>query len=408
MKKVLLFASVLAAAFSASAADEQLLTVTKYPSSAYEALPIPQTLNDTVNQFWATQLITGKQAVAVNGLIATTDSVVKSWWNDNAKDAPGQYTFDWSGSALKVSFANQYLDDKTAKKNYKSFSCQWGHLVDGAGTKNDKPTNLYGYTVGAGNPATYTASPAKDTLNAIFADLSTNARVFVTAKATKKTNVRVDIKDKNGRLANARAPHQWLQAGADYATLEFAWDYRPDDGNGGVIYDYEGSTEDAGAFNTGMAVDGWAGDWFQIAQGRYTATAAPLYGRSDFGAGGVALDLRYICGISITFDDGQFSTTYSLEDTKDVFIKDIVVGKGTAPENINPEISAVKSVSSDVKGIEVGQAGTVLTVDGDFQILTIEGTVVASANGSFDAVVLPAAPYVVKNAKGAKLVSIVK
>lgn len=316
MKKLFIVAGLLASAAVVTAKPDQ---------NALESGLFSINVNDTANKFWVTKQIVGPTFGAVN-LISDDLTVFNQWkWGT----AEGQYTpsiVNVDGvNALQVRFINKLPNGGLS--NYSDFSLKWFSFLHPA------PLNPFGYKIESNN---YVATPTVDTMYSAVVDMEKNPVVRMIAKSDKKVNVRLDVIDANGRVANTLAPHHWLQGNNELDTLEFRWNYKSYTSDGSINYHYENPETDE--FDVAAASDGWSDSFLDVRQGRNSDS---LFFHNRFGyPGAVLLDLAKIVGIAITFDDGSIGQdSQDVGTQKTVIIKQITVGGNGSPVNISNYIT---------------------------------------------------------------------
>lgn len=359
MKKVLLFASALTVGFASMAQmNTSLYKVT--------GCPLNVALNDTANKYYQ---VTNLDTKKVNALSIVDSAAIKSgklYWPTTQFDIKAENNA-W---VVKFDRVNGVLGD-----NYTDFNYKWVSWVDKTGKAVDKPTKPFPYAAPTGTVAapvfTPVASADQDTLRGYLVDLSSEPVVYLKAKSDKKTNIRIDLIDKNNRISNTLAPHHWLPAGEE-TVLEFRWDKTKADGIT-VDWKYEDAVSDD--FNIGCAVDGWAGDWWGLNFGRNTpegGTPSPFLGGKNAWDGAIMLDLSSIAGLAFHVEDGTITKDHELDTLKTITISKIIVGN--ADKAVHLESNAVKPTFSYVGAKEVSGDINFMTTIGEDKSAVAEVT----------------------------------
>lgn len=407
MKKVLLFASALTMGVAAMA--QMNTELYKVAGS-----PLPIALNDTANKYYQVTSLDTKKVSALSIVDSAAISSKKLWWPE------AQFKIKAVDNAWVVDFDRV---GGTTGANYSDFNYVWTSWVN---TKPiDKPTNPFPYKKPTGTAAApvFTKATTQDTMRGYLVDMSENPVVTMLVKSTKKTNIRVDLIDKNRRVANTLAPHRFLAAQDKFIVLEFRWDKKKADG---TTVDWKFEDADNDEFNVGCAVDGWAGDWWGIDFGRGTAGAPFLNGKNAWD-GAIMLDLSSIAGIAIHVEDGTITKDHNLDTAKTITIKDIVVG--SAEKAVRLDSNAIKPRYDYKNAVEVSgelvslgedktkpelsvypTIGTVFNVEEEAELISVETGVVvkSSVEGVINAAGVSAGVYAVKTKSGKSALVIVK
>lgn len=406
MKKVLLFASALAFASAVTAQSKVLNSLPAMDRSLYKATgsPYDQDLNDSVNDLYTVANLNIKQVEAVS-IVDSAAMVLKKFY------APGQFVAKaTTDNQWEVAFTHPGGD------NYNDMNLLWTSWGVKASKDGYNQDGTYAFSKKIVDGKIVDVPVAEqDTLNGYLVNLLETPQVTMTVKSTKKTNIRVDLIDKNRRVANTLAPHHWINTPDTYVDLTFKWDVTKLDGTP----DWKTENPDTDEFDIATAADGWAGAWWGTDAGRNTpegkTPSGVLMGRNAW-KGAIMLDLTAIAGIAIHVEDGSINKDYSLDKTKTLTFKKIVVGKSDAPVHLNKtELTTIFNAtdavekSSDLSLTVKPTVGKAFNVSEESSLVSLaSGAVLAvSVNGVIDATGIAAGVYSVKATKTGRVVKVV-
>lgn len=261
---------------------------------------------------------------------------------------------DWAadGITYKIIFNNS-----SGKKNYQNVSFDFARWIGG---NEDGSTTGNKFTKADGEAQNH------DYVEGYTVDFTEPENRVVSFEAKANANgvpIRVDVCDLAGKTSNADNPH--LNLSDEFVSYLFSW--------GG---DQDGEAD----ASIDIVQDMYSGDWHGIAR------------PDDINSVAVDLKLTEISKIAITIYDGIEDDFTNVE----VEIKNIQVGGGTTPKNVN-----VKTVS----GNELKVIDGVIYSSGVITVTNIAGQVVKVANQSVSLASLPAGVLIISAAEGvAKIV----